>query len=72
MFQTKIPRKLIAWTQKSSAKAHILRPCISNSLGTGGAEHWNNSGKNFTLLSNSVPKKQACNTAEFVYRNLWH
>lgn len=62
MLQIKNPRKSLAWTEKSSAKAHILRPHINNSLGTGGAAQWNSSGKNFTLmLSSSVPKKQAHN-----------
>lgn len=72
MFQTKTPRKSLVCTEKSCAKAHILRPRISNSLGTGGAAYWNNSGKNFTLLSDSVPKEQAHSTAKFAYKNLWH
>lgn len=66
MFQTINPRKSLTRTEKSSAKVHILRPHISNSLGTGGTVYWNNSGKNFTLLSNSVPKEQAHSTAKFV------
>lgn len=66
MFQTKNPRKSLACTEKSSAKAHILRPHISNSLGTGGAEYWNNK------LHTLVPKEQAHNTAKFVLRNLCH